>query len=58
MIGIQNGVFHLETKNTAYLFVTTPTGHLRHPTTAANSLLPMPQPSIIFPIMPPRQEIP
>ena len=31
MISIQNGVFHLETKNTAYLFDTTPTGHLRHP---------------------------
>lgn len=30
MIRVQKGVFHLETKNTAYLFDTTPTGHLRH----------------------------
>ena len=30
MIRVQNCEFHLETKNTAYLFDTTPTGHLRH----------------------------
>lgn len=30
MICVKNGVFCLETKNTSYLFDTTPTGHLRH----------------------------
>ena len=30
MISVKNGVFHLQTANTSYLFDTTPGGKLRH----------------------------